>query len=112
MPPHLQLTLLNVPPALDATASLPRPQVLLGAHYLKPCIPAYFAPCLPGVKYIWQNFRCLRCSVRCNTLICSPVVKLCRLGSPACASSPGVASRSQTLWHAADAVHCECSMSS
>ena len=31
MPPHLQLTLLNVPPALDATASLPRPQVLLGA---------------------------------------------------------------------------------
>ena len=27
MPPHLQLTLLNVPPALDATASLPRPQV-------------------------------------------------------------------------------------
>ncbi len=27
MPPYLQLTLLNVPPALDATASLPRPQV-------------------------------------------------------------------------------------
>ena len=32
MPPHLQLTLLNVPPALDATASLPRPQVLRGSE--------------------------------------------------------------------------------
>ncbi len=39
MPPHLQLTLLNVPPALDATASLPRPQVApslcLGAHAVR-----------------------------------------------------------------------------
>ncbi|KAK9836114.1 hypothetical protein WJX81_002381 [Elliptochloris bilobata] len=32
MPPHLQLTLLNVPPALDATASLPRPQHVILNH--------------------------------------------------------------------------------
>lgn len=36
MPPHLQLTLLNVPPALDATASLPRPQhVILNHLYIQ-----------------------------------------------------------------------------
>ena len=32
MPPHLQLTLLNVPPAVDATASLPRPQHVILNH--------------------------------------------------------------------------------
>ena len=32
MPPHLQLTLLNVPPALDATAALPRPQHVVLNH--------------------------------------------------------------------------------
>ena len=32
MPPHLQLTLLNVPPATDATASLPRPQHVILNH--------------------------------------------------------------------------------
>lgn len=32
MPPHLQLTLLNVPPAMDATASLPRPQHVILNH--------------------------------------------------------------------------------
>ena len=36
MPPHLQLTLLNVPPAMDATASLPRPQhVILNHLYIQ-----------------------------------------------------------------------------
>lgn len=32
MPPHLQLTLLNVPPAMDATATLPRPQHVILNH--------------------------------------------------------------------------------
>ncbi|MEW5309318.1 MAG: hypothetical protein WDW38_001213 [Sanguina aurantia] len=32
MPPHLQLTLLNVPPALDAQAVLPRPQHVILNH--------------------------------------------------------------------------------
>eukprot|EP00798_Chlamydomonas_sp_ICE-L_P018793 gene18793-25337_t len=32
MPPHLQLTLLNVPPALDAQAALPRPQHVILNH--------------------------------------------------------------------------------
>ncbi|KXZ46979.1 hypothetical protein GPECTOR_39g473 [Gonium pectorale] len=32
MPPHLQLTLLNVPPALDAHAALPRPQHVILNH--------------------------------------------------------------------------------
>ncbi|KAG1668826.1 hypothetical protein FOA52_004920 [Chlamydomonas sp. UWO 241] len=32
MPPHLQLTLLNVPPALDAQAVLPRPQHVILSH--------------------------------------------------------------------------------
>lgn len=32
LPPHLQLTLLNVPPAMDATASLPRPQHVILNH--------------------------------------------------------------------------------
>jgi len=31
-PAHLQLTLLNVPPALDAAASLPRPQHVILNH--------------------------------------------------------------------------------
>lgn len=36
LPPHLQLTLLNVPPAMDAMASLPRPQhVILNHMYCK-----------------------------------------------------------------------------
>ena len=32
LPPHLQLTLLNVPPAMDATATLPRPQHVILNH--------------------------------------------------------------------------------
>lgn len=32
MPPHLQLTLLNVPPAVDAQAVLPRPQHVILNH--------------------------------------------------------------------------------
>ncbi len=32
MPPHLQLTLLNVPPAMDAAAVLPRPQHVILSH--------------------------------------------------------------------------------
>lgn len=32
MPAHLQLTLLNVPPALDAQAVLPRPQHVILNH--------------------------------------------------------------------------------
>eukprot|EP00955_Chlamydomonas_euryale_P100043 365255-Chlamydomonas_euryale.AAC.22 len=32
MPPHLQLTLLNVPPACDAQAVLPRPQHVILSH--------------------------------------------------------------------------------
>lgn len=32
LPPHLQLTLLNVPPALDAQAVLPRPQHVILSH--------------------------------------------------------------------------------
>ena len=32
MPPHLQLTLLNVPPLADATSSLPRPQHVILNH--------------------------------------------------------------------------------
>jgi len=32
MPPHLHLTLLNVPPALDPTTSLPRPQHVILQH--------------------------------------------------------------------------------
>eukprot|EP00877_Chromochloris_zofingiensis_P004634 jgi/Chrzof1/14171/Cz08g28030.t1 len=36
MPPHLQLTLLNVPPAVDSQASLPRPQhVILNHIYIQ-----------------------------------------------------------------------------
>lgn len=36
MPPHLQLTLLNVPPSLDTPSSLPRPQhVILNHVYLE-----------------------------------------------------------------------------
>ncbi len=36
MPPHLQLTLLNVPPALDAIAALPRPaHVILNHIYMQ-----------------------------------------------------------------------------
>lgn len=31
-PAHLQLTLLNVPPAMDATATLPRPQHVVLNH--------------------------------------------------------------------------------
>ena len=31
-PAHLQLTLLNVPPAMDAAASLPRPQHVILNH--------------------------------------------------------------------------------
>lgn len=32
IPPHLQLTLLNAPPAMDATAALPRPQHVVLNH--------------------------------------------------------------------------------
>lgn len=32
LPPHLQLTLLNVPPAMEASASLPRPQHVVLSH--------------------------------------------------------------------------------
>jgi 5'-AMP-activated protein kinase, regulatory beta subunit len=32
LPPHLQLTLLNVPPAMDAAASLPRPLHVVLSH--------------------------------------------------------------------------------
>jgi len=32
MPPHLQLTLLNVPPLADAMSSLPRPQHVILNH--------------------------------------------------------------------------------
>jgi 5'-AMP-activated protein kinase, regulatory beta subunit len=32
MPPHLQLTLLNVPPAMDHQAALPRPQHVILNH--------------------------------------------------------------------------------
>ena len=36
MPPQLQLSLLNVPPAMDAIAALPRPQhVILNHIYLQ-----------------------------------------------------------------------------
>lgn len=36
MPPQLQLSLLNVPPAVDAIAALPRPQhVILNHIYLQ-----------------------------------------------------------------------------
>ena len=36
MPPQLQLSLLNVPPAMDAIAALPRPQhVILNHLYLQ-----------------------------------------------------------------------------
>lgn len=39
-PAHLQLTLLNVPPAMDATASLPRPQhVVLNHTYCQRASP-------------------------------------------------------------------------
>lgn len=38
MPPHLNLTLLNVPPAMDAQAVLPRPQhVILNHAYVQRC---------------------------------------------------------------------------
>lgn len=40
MPPQLQLSLLNVPPAMDAIAALPRPQhVILNHIYLQACVP-------------------------------------------------------------------------
>jgi len=39
-PAHLQLTLLNVPPAMDATAQLPRPQhVVLNHTYCQRASP-------------------------------------------------------------------------
>ena len=43
-PAHLQLTLLNVPPAMDATASLPRPQhVVLNHTYCQRASPQVVA---------------------------------------------------------------------
>ena len=101
MPPHLQLTLLNVPPALDATASLPRPQVLLGAivNSLAYQLISHL------VKYTQQNFAMLALPRALQIFTCPPVAELCRLCNPACASSPGVASWPRSAWHAADACH-------
>ena len=49
MPPHLQLTLLNVPPVMDATASLPRPQHVILNHL-----------------YCQRNSRSINAAVRCQ----------------------------------------------
>ena len=49
MPPQLQLSLLNVPPAVDAIAALPRPQhVILNHIYLQ----VGFCVCAGGLESV------------------------------------------------------------
>ena len=48
MPPQLQLSLLNVPPAMDAIAALPRPQHVILNHIYLPARGARTPWLLPG----------------------------------------------------------------
>ena len=64
MPPHLQLTLLNVPPAMDATASLPRPQHVILNHL-----------------YCQRNSRSINAAVRCWMALCGPALQSYCCGS-------------------------------
>ena len=111
MPPHLQLTLLNVPPALDATASLPRPQVPLEPQLDRSCILTDHAFGQPGVGQPYMVLVVdilLRRAMRCKTTINSPVAmspwfgQLCSCERPATAIAPGIASM-QLRWFAARA---------
>ena len=64
-PAHLQLTLLNVPPAMDAAASLPRPQhVILNHVYCQRATHQARAPTARAC-YVW------RACPRLAELLCS-----------------------------------------
>lgn len=53
MPAHLQLTLLNVPPALDAQAVLPRPQHVILNH-------VYCQRGQVGIAWCHDECKCIR----------------------------------------------------
>ncbi len=92
MPPQLQLSLLNVPPAMDAIAALPRPQhVILNHIYLQVCASASVAArCRPThcrhVRWLtlpMPPLRCLGCTHMCLITPampgCNPLLRLQRM---------------------------------
>lgn len=71
MPAHLNLTLLNVPPAMDAQAVLPRPQhVILNHSYVQRASEVPPPPRTAGDMPVSYSVTCLmsRCYLGCTTM--------------------------------------------